>query len=266
MQLFIAPTYARKFNPSHSFGITPIVAYQRFEAQGVLSFAPFSSDASNLSNNGHESAFGYGIRVGYYGEISPKFAIGGAFQSKIYMNELDMYKGLFAEQGDFDIPANWTVGVAVKPNDALAIALDVQTILYSDVASINNPLLPNIGIARLGDDGGAGFGWDDMTVIKIGAQYQMNPDWTLRAGLSYGEQPIPDSEMLFNILAPGVVETHLTFGFTKKMSDTSELDFSVMHAFDKSISGPNTMEAPGAETIELTMNQWEFSLGYSWKF
>jgi hypothetical protein len=30
--------------------------------------------------------------------------------------------------------------------------------------------------------------------------------------LPYGSQPIPD-QVLFNILAPGVEEQHLTFGF-----------------------------------------------------
>jgi hypothetical protein len=39
-----------------------------------------------------------------------------------------------------------------------------------------------------------------------------------------------------------------------------------MYAFDKNISGPNPFEAPGQQTIELSMNQWEVGLGYSWKF
>jgi len=39
-----------------------------------------------------------------------------------------------------------------------------------------------------------------------------------------------------------------------------------MHGFDKTVSGPNPLEAPGAQTIDLSMHQWEISLGYSWKY
>jgi long-chain fatty acid transport protein len=265
-QLFIAPTYARKFAGSHALGITPILAYQRFESEGLQAFGMFSSSPGNLTNNGTDTAWGYGARIGYYGQISPKFSIGAAYQSKIYMDEFNDYQGLYAEQGDFDIPSNWTVGLAFMPSPAFTVAFDVQTIYYSEVKAINNPLMPNLGMSLLGMDDGAGFGWEDMTIFKLGLQWQSSEEWIWRAGFSYGEQPIPDSEVLFNILAPGVVETHATFGLTKKFGANHEVDFALMHAFDKTISGPNPLEAPGAQTIELSMNQWEFSLGYSWKY
>jgi long-chain fatty acid transport protein len=265
-QLFIAPTYARKFAGKHALGITPILAYQRFEAEGLQAFGMFSSSPANLTNNGTESVWGYGARIGYYGRLNEKFAIGATYQSKIYMSELDKYQGLFAEQGDFDIPSNWTIGFAVMPTPAITLAFDVQTIYYSEVKAINNPLLPNLGTAMLGMDEGAGFGWEDMTVFKLGAQWQSGPEWIWRAGFSYGEQPIPESEVLFNILAPGVIETHATFGFTKLFGDSHELDFALMHGFEKNVSGPNPLEAPGAQTIELSMHMWEVTLGYSWKY
>jgi long-chain fatty acid transport protein len=265
-QLFIAPTYARKFAGSHAFGITPILAYQRFEAKGLQAFSMFSSSPASLTNNGTDTAWGYGGRLGYYGQISPKFSIGAAYQTKIYMSEFDDYSGLYAEQGDFDIPSNWTIGLAFMPTPAFTLAFDVQTIYYSDVKAINNPLMPNLGTALLGMDDGAGFGWEDMTVFKLGLQWQAAPEWTLRAGFSYGEQPIPGSEVLFNILAPGVIETHATFGVTKAFGANHEVDLAVMHGFDKTVSGPNPLEAPGAQTIDLSMHQWEISFGYSWKY
>ncbi len=67
MQLFISPTYARKLHPKHAVAITPIFAYQSFEAQGLHSFAGFSSDSDHLTNNDHESSYGIGARIGYLG-------------------------------------------------------------------------------------------------------------------------------------------------------------------------------------------------------
>jgi len=266
MQLFIAPTYARKIAAKHALAISPIFAYQRFEAKGLQAFSDFSSSPDNLTNNGHDSSFGYGAKIGYMGEVLPYLNIGLVYQTKIYMSEFDEYKGLFAEKGDFDIPSTWTAGIALKPMKDLVFLIDVQKIYYSDIKSVNNPLLPNIQKSLLGKDNGAGFGWDDITVLKLGVQWKSSKDWTWRAGYSIGEQPISDSEVLFNILAPGVIKEHASVGVTKAIGNNQEIKFALMHAFSNSVKGPNKLEAPGQQTIELKMNQWEFSIGYAWKF
>jgi long-chain fatty acid transport protein len=279
MQLFIAPTYAHKFAEKHSFGITPIIGVQFFEAKGLQAFgeAGFSSAPLKLTNNGHDSAFGFGARIGYLGKLTDQFNVGLSWQSKIYMDEFDDYAGLFAEQGDLDIPSNWTIGLAYMPTPSVTLAFDVQQIYYSDIKSINNPLLPNLNTAisgaQLGDNNGAGFGWEDMTVIKLGLQWDRTEQWTYRFGYSYGEQPIPssmtignfDNEVMFNIIAPGVIEQHATFGFTYTFASQGELDFSLMYAFENDVKGRNPLD-PTAQTITLTMSQWEVGLGYSWKF
>lgn len=268
MQLFISPTYAIKVAQKHSFGISPIFAYQSFEQLGLQSLGDmgFSSDPARIANNGHEGSYGYGARIGYYGEISPYLSIGASYQTKIWMSEFDRYAGLFAEQGDFDIPSNWTIGVAVKPTAALTFLFDVQQIYYSDVNAVGNPMLPNLIPLGLGTDNGSGFGWDDMTIYKIGLQWKSSDAWTWRAGYSYGKQPIPNTELPFNILAPGVIEQHATVGFTKAISKTQDFSFSLMHAFSHTVSGPNTLEVPGQQEIKLKMNQWEGTVGYTWKF
>jgi long-chain fatty acid transport protein len=261
-QLFVAPSYAKKFG-AHAFGVTAILAYQRFQAEGLTAFSNFSSDAANLTNKDYDNAFGYGGRIGYQGEWLKNFFVGASYQIKTKMSKFDNYAGLFAEDGCFDIPSNWTAGLAYKPTSALTLVFDVQQIFYSDCKAANNSLLPNLMTSKLGDENGAGFGWEDMTVFKGGVQWQANKDWTLRAGYSNGKQPIPLSEVLFNILAPGVIEQHATFGFSKTLKNNHEISFAAMHGFSKSITGANPLEAPGQQTIELKMNQWEFEIGYS---
>ena len=284
MQLFVAPTLATKITPTGSIGITPIIAAQFFEAKGLQQFKGGSSAGNKLTDNGHESSFGFGGRIGYLGQITEQISIGLSYQSKIYMDELDDYAGLFAEQGDFDIPANWTVGFAYKPTPAVTVAVDLQKIYYSQIKSIGNNMMPAVHLAwptggndpnyYLGTDNGAGFGWDDMTVFKIGLQWARSDQWTYRFGYSYGEQPIEESlnpmvsSTTFNILAPGVIEQHATFGFTYTFANSSELDFSLMYAFENDAPGINSLQDPGnpPQIITLTMNQWEVGLGYSWKF
>ena len=266
MQLFITPTYSVKLHPKHAVGISPILAYQSFEAQGLEKFGEFgfSSNPSKLTNKGHDSSFGYGVRIGYLGEVLTNLFLGASYQTKIFMDAFDDYKGLFAEDGDFDIPSNWIVGLAYKATPALTFVADVQTIYYSQVDSIANPLLNNLFSSKLGEDHGAGFGWDDMTVFKCGVQWQSSENWIWRGGFSYGEQPIPDKEVLFNILAPAVIEYHATLGVTKKIGNNHELDFTLMRAFPNDVKGTNPLDPQ--QTIKLKMDQWEFSVGYSYKF
>jgi long-chain fatty acid transport protein len=266
MQLYVAPTFTYRIGENHAFGLSPVLGWQRFQAEGVGSFAPYSSSPSNLSNNGYDTSLGWGVRFGYLGKLAPWISVGASYQTEMEMQKFEHYSGLFAEGGDFDIPATWTVGIALKPSECLTFAFDVQEIMFSQTESIGNPMLPNLMTARLGDDGGAGFGWRDVTAYKAGVQWALSKDVVLRAGYAYARQPIPESEVLFNILAPGVIEQHVTIGATANASGKTKVNLAIVKALSKTVAGPNPLEVPGKQSIELRMDQWVFDLGVSFGF
>ena len=84
----------------------------------------------------------------------------------------------------------------------------------------------------------------------------------MRAGLSYGEQPIQEADVLFNILAPGVMEKHFTVGMTKRRSNGGAWTVSIMYAPEKTVEGLNLFDP--TQTIELKMKQFEFEVSYLW--
>jgi len=269
-QLFFATTYSAKLSENSSYGISAIIAYQRFEAKGLSNFAPFSTDPANLTNNGHDGSTGIGLRLGFQTAVAPGIRIGLAYQPKIDMSEFDDYAGLFAEQGDFDIPSNFTIGAAFDVGETGVFVIDFQQINYEDVASVSNPI-SNLqtncpGSGCLGGDDGGGFGWQDMQIVKIGYQWQSGHDWTWRVGYSTGDQPIPEGEVLFNILAPGVMEDHFTFGFTRQLDNKSSLNFAAMYAPSVSVKGANAFQPSppfGSQEIELEMDQYELAFTYN---
>jgi len=271
-QLFIAPTFGYKINADHALGVSLNLAAQRFKAHGLENFAqpaPFNASAypSNVTDKGYDWSYGYGLRIGYLGRFSPYFALGVTYQTKTWMTEFDEYKGLFAEQGGFDIPANYGIGITVTPTKDLSIAFDVVRIDYSGIKSINNPLLPNLFQAPLGADNGAGFAWQDVTAYKLGVQYAINPQLTIRGGYNYGKQPIPSGETFFNFLAPGVVEDHWTLGATWTLANRSELSFAFMYAPTVTVNGSNSIPAPfGGGDINLKMKEMSFGVAYGWNF
>ncbi len=273
-QVIIAPTLAYKFHPDHSIGVAPLLAGQRFAAKGLQAFAGFSTDPANFTNRGHETSVGAGVRVGYFGRLAPGLSVGAAYATKIYMDEFDKYKGLFAEQGDFDIPENYNVGIAWQATPKLAIAFDYQRINYSDVKSVGNPSGLLLGCAGgnlsncLGGSNGAGFGWQDVNVFKLGVEYQYNQRWTLRAGYNRSDNPIRAEDVTINILAPGVIRDHVTLGATYVTPTGGEWTFFYMHAFNTGVTAQSfftNFGAPPTTTETIKMYQNSIGVAYSWR-
>ncbi len=294
-QLFANLTYSMKLSDNHSVGVTAVLAFQQFEMKGVSTFAPFSSDATKLSGNGVSSATGFGFKLGYMGQLSDAFSLGLMYQSKVNMGAFEEYAGLFAEQGDFDVPASWTAGIAYKLSDKLTGMIDVKQIFYSKVNSVGNPInpmalppaflnpggdpnnpmdyTPNPNYTPLGSENGSGFGWEDVTSYKIAFEYDASENWMFRGGFSSGNNPITSSEVLFNILAPGVIRNHIALGLSRKLANGKRFDVSLNYALSSTISGPNPFDfdpvqaASGVfvpnQTIELKMNQLDIEFGYT---
>ncbi|MGD0961229.1 MAG: outer membrane protein transport protein [Methylomonas sp.] len=264
-QGFLEATYARSFdNGRFALGASPILAVEYFEAQGLSSFASYSSNPSRLSNNGREYSFGVGYKVGGQAELLPGVRLGVAYKSRTYMSQLKDYSGLFTGQGGFDIPSSLDTGLSWVLTDSVTTAFDVQQIFYSEVNSVGNPFQSLLSGAQLGAGNGPGFGWKDMTIYKFGGQWKQSDELTLRAGFSYGHQPIPSSQVLFNILAPAVQDWHIDGGFSYKLPNQDEVSFAFMYSPPGYVSGPNPL-SPG-QNIALSMTQYSLTLGWSRRF
>ena len=284
MQLMIAPYVSWQPMQGHSIGITPVIAYQRFKAEGLQMFdSPlFSNSPGSVTNNGTDSSWGIGVRIGYMGQFTEQIAFGAAWQSKVSMGNFDNYKGLFAQQGGFDIPSSFTVGASFRPTSQWLIALDFERIFYDDAPSVSNPLaliypcLPpqfggqNVRANCLGGDNGAGFGWQNVDVWKIGVQYMLNDKWTLRAGYNHTQNPITPPNVTFNMIAPGVVQNQYSAGTTYRIDRDSEVTGSFMFAANNSVTGPSFFApfnpALATTTEKISMKQYLLGLAYSRKF
>ena len=289
-QAFVSLNYAGRSGDNFSWGIGPVFAIQAFEATGVASFTPITQSfyenliatgqpgpVQNLSNNGHEFSYGLGIAGGVWFGLTDSIGLGLAYQSRISMSSLDDYSDLFAEGGGFDIPSSIKAGVSFGGESAWRVNLDVEHTLFSEVDSVGNPMMnilgcpttqspqnpnPNDPEGCLGGARGAGFGWEDMTTFKVGVEWTASEANTFRIGASYGEQPIQSADVLFNILAPGVMEQHYTLGWTHRTQRGSAWTASFMYAPESSVVGPNFFDP--FQQIELTMDQLEFEVSFRW--
>ena len=302
-QLFIAPSASMKINPKHSIGASLNLVYQRIDIKGIDAFKPFSRSPNSLSDKGVDSATGLGISIGWQGKILDTLTFGATYRSKASMSKFKKYKGLFAEQGKFDVPSMITVGASLQATPKTTFALDVARINYTDSKSISNKnntaslqqqlVGQNFGLIpagsalqgpMLGDNDGAGFGWEDQTIVKVGVKHKVNNKITLLGGYNHGKAPITTDQTAFNVLAPATTEDHLTLGLEYNLSKNSRISAQYMHAFSTTIKGDSAREAngqpisPGSQigigpnpltdfsAVDIDMNQDAFGIAYTKSF
>jgi long-chain fatty acid transport protein len=261
MQMQILPSAAFKVSEHNTIGVSIALAAQTFKAYGLQSFGVlgFSSTTEGLTNNGADWSYGLGWRAGWLGQyMDQRLSLGLNYSARVNMSRFTKYEGLFAEQGKFDIPESYGAGLAFKLSDKTDVAFDVMQISYSDVASIGNPgpnafdstdfnpLCPGVDPpeCKLGGSLGLGFGWTDQTVYKLGFNHKLNDSHTVRVGWNHAKAPIPPDQVLFNMLAPGVVEDTLTLGYTYVTDKHAEITLNYTHGFENTLKG-QTMFYPG---------------------
>lgn len=129
-----------------------------------------------------------------------------------------------------------------------------KAINYTDVVSVSNRMDPMaFATAPLGTDKGAGFGWEDISIIKLGVEYAGVDTWTFRGGYLHTDQLVPNSEVMFNILASEIIEDHITLGCSKTLGDSGKaLYLALIYAMPASVKGSNLMDS--SQSIEIEMN------------
>lgn len=287
-------TVGYKINDDHAVAASLAVAVSRFRAFGLEAFKVFdssvtaiTSDPNHLTGQGFDYGFGAGVNLGWLGEfLDDRLTLGLVYKSRSYMTKFDKYRGLFAEQGDFDLPESYGLGFAIKPIKNLVVAGDVIRVKYSDIAAMANrgpgsytggPGNPTTGVLsgipsngstvagtnkELGNDDGMGFGFKDQTVYKIGVQYGVNRRLQVRAGYNYGKSPIPNDQLTFATLAPAITEKHYSVGFTYRANEELEITGTYMYVPSASQSSPLKQNVVGAVDVNMHQNIFGVTLGW----
>lgn len=264
-QAFIVPTLAVKVAEDHSVGASAIGLVQGFRTGGVAPFSQFSNDPANFSDKGTDWSFGAGFKVGYYGKFGDALSVGAFYQSKVHATRFDKYSGLFADGGRFNVPESWGVGAALKLAPTVTVAADFKRINYDGIEAVGNSIALLFEGKQLGDKDGPGFGWRSISAYKVGAVWEASPKLTLRAGYGRSENPVPPSETLMNIVAPGVVQDHFTLGATFKLSESTDISAYAMRAPRNEVAGAGSIPAlfgGGEASIALAETSLGLSVGF----
>ena len=101
-QLVVAPTVAYQFSPGHSVGVSPLLVYQQFSAYGLQMFQMTpgaSTDPTRLTNKGHDSSSGFGLRLGYMGNYDERGLTAGMGVQKNFQGQMIYFDYAYQDFG-----------------------------------------------------------------------------------------------------------------------------------------------------------------------
>jgi long-chain fatty acid transport protein len=208
-----------------------------------------------------DSQWGFGLTVGAHYQIVPTVAIGVAYDTGLNFADFEWNAAVanpnlpsFGTNRQvslaLDSPPSLAVGVAFTPGEHFAVALDARQIGYESADGYDDV-----------------FGFENVTVLSAGVQWRAGDRFTVRAGYSHGDSPVPEASSFLAVSTPALVEDYAAVGFGFRFDDSLALDVAYYRGFEASIRGPflsSSGPIPGASaTNEASVDSAVASLSLS---
>ena len=265
-----------RFTPAVSFAVTDaiwlggsvLVDWTSFQQDPLLVGAPTAQTYPNAV--GGDTEIGVGFQAGLLWNLNDFVAIGASYASKTGVSEYTLPSTVAAPGaptfGDLQLntfkletPAMLVGGLAMTPLPSLLLAADVRYLFYEDAEGFQ------AGESPFASDGSlTGFGWQNVFVFNIGAEYSASDKVALRAGYNHGDAAVVDDLVSVNLTTPAVVKDHLSFGIGWQPTRRFRIDAGYTIGFENSITGP--VLTPGGaqpETVGLQSSGNAFQLAFA---
>ena len=233
------PTIAVKANDEFSVAMGLEAMVIGFTQNSTLMPGP-AANATAYEISGSGVSWGGNFSFIYRPEWAEKWSLGAMYRTKIKQNlNGRIHAGMeYAARNIFDddakgaitLPDSLTAGVSFRPTEDLILeagivgtfwsAYDQILIEYSDREST-----PTIHNKK---------DYKDTYRLNLGAEYNLNPNWAVRAGYVFDKSPINKHEM--DTLVP-VDDRHIASVGAGYHNDTWSVDLSYSHVFARSLSG-----------------------------
>ena len=182
-----------------------------------------------LYNYLHSEGTGVNFKLGLIWRPTQALRIGAAFHTptfydmrdtyyveaslKAYQNGNQLYSATKGSNDGYDYSSNYTISTPWRFMGSVAGVIGTQGIISLDYEYVANQTM------RIGDD--RGHNYPDVTynvkdyfkpshIIRLGAEYRVNPSWSLRAGYSYKTTQVKKGvdDYDYNIITVGTNPTY----------------------------------------------------------
>jgi hypothetical protein len=255
----ITPTLSRDFGDHGTLRLTGVLAYQRFASVGL---GTRSDGFGPLPGWLADSSYGVGARVDDGSAVGERLQWNLSYQSRVGMGEFASYRGVYADSGDFDIPASAALGLAWTLAPAFDVDLSVQRVQYSAIRPFTSGNLPTRFLAQHGDGASPVFAWRDLTIYSIGGTLRGTQLGDLQLRYTTRQQPLPTSPLLARALEPALANDMLTLAWSRPFGENAGFRFAASYA-----SSPYLLMMPTTVSRrDATAGQFEFVALWSQSF
>lgn len=229
-------TYVQDVGAMGRFGVSALVARQQYATPGLGMTQGFQA-ADQFITPG-ETATGQGVRVDWQLPVGERLALRWMAQSRLDMKALESVHGIYAEPGDFDLPARFGTQLEWRAGANLAVALGVERVYYGDVTPFTSPALPPKLLSLMADGSAPAFAWSDLTVYSAEGRVadRWRGEWSLR--YSTRQQPSPTAALYRQVLDPEYTNTNLTLGYQRGLNRWGEIRLTASYAPSMAFLGP----------------------------
>ena len=257
----VAPSLTGQWGQAGSFGITAILAYQRFASLG-LGESTLRDGMPVWPLVPGETSYGAGARLDVGNTLFNRMSWNAAYQSRVNMDALNSLRGVYSDPGQFDIPASASVGVSYALTPAMSVDVGAQRVIYSDVTPFTSPALPRRFLALLGSGVSPVFAWDDLTVYSAGWIVRNQALGNIELRYTTRQQPSPTSGLLRNALDANPADHTVAIGYSRNTGKQAMLSLQAIYS-----SAPYFLGVPSYRAANrVTGNQLEYQAAWAMRF
>lgn len=232
------PVFAYRITPQVYIGIGVYYLYASNEAERMINQSALGFSDGKFSLEGDGGGLGYNMGLLLFPDS--KISFGMAYRSKVDVDQdIDLRLTNLAPalhpftggpSADFDaesslvFPEVLSFGLAYRPTDSLTVAVEFEWTGWSSFDRVDVDLkneIPQAGISDFILD----YDYKDTWFYKVGIDYRLTPEFSIRAGYAYVETPAPSRTL--NPANPDADQHNLSLGFGYK-KDKWRFDFFYM--------------------------------------
>lgn len=267
VQECLAITWAWKFLPCHSLGVSLNIIGSDLRVKGIQNFESISISPNHVSNKGHDTEWGVGVTIGYLGHITDCFRVGVAYTPEISLSKYEKYRGFLNHHGKFNSPEVFKAGLAYDLPCCVTVAFDATYEGTHQLAALGRDFaIPESEETLLGQADGPGFGWNNRWFFRTGVEWRASECLSLRAGYRYAAVPFGHHSTAPNLLTMEVAKHYATCGATYYWG-CYEFSAYYAHGFYNNFKGSDSIPIQlGGGEVDLKQSKDAFGLGIGYNF
>jgi hypothetical protein len=256
----ISPAYSQRVGEHGQWTLAAVLAYQRFASGDLGALQQNYFEPSSLQPG--EVSYGRGVRMDFSDALTDNLRWNFGYQSRVNMDAFSNFRGVFADPGDFDIPASASAALRIGTASPLSFSIGVERVMYSEIRPFTSASLPRRFLAVLGDGSNPVFAWRDLTVYSVGGSWRDDTFGELALRYSTREQPSPTSHLLQRLLTDEQSNYGVELSYAKN-AGASRVEFSASYSPFQYVLG-----APTSYSVrhDNGRNQVEFEARWSVAF